>query len=169
MLSARWKQAAARGSGETFGVPSDIQQTARDELTGRLKELLEQRRREPRDDLLTKLINSEIDGRRLTNTELLGICHLLFIAGLDTVTDSSPASTRSLDAIPCIAAVWSPSPTSSPGDRGNAPLRNASDNGVRTVTQDTQLGGCPVHRGDPVIPLLGSANSDERVIDHPML
>jgi cytochrome P450 len=35
----------------------------------------------------------------------------------------------------------------------------------RTATTDTELGGCPVKAGDKVLYLLGSANTDERVID----
>jgi cytochrome P450 len=37
----------------------------------------------------------------------------------------------------------------------------------RQVTEETELGGCPLHQGDRIIPLLGSANNDERVIDDP--
>ena len=42
----------------------------------------------PRDDILTRFLNAEIDGERLTREEILDICFLFLIAGLDTVTDS---------------------------------------------------------------------------------
>ena len=58
------------------------------ELLGRFEELIAERRRQPREDLLTELLNVEIEGPRLSHEELLGMCRLLFMAGLDTVTDS---------------------------------------------------------------------------------
>src|SRR5439155_26528133 len=42
----------------------------------------------PRDDILTRFNNAEIGGEQLTREEILDICYLFFIAGLDTVTDS---------------------------------------------------------------------------------
>jgi cytochrome P450 len=51
-----------------------------------LREEIEDRRANPRDDLITFGINVEKDGRRLTDKELLGFCFNLFIGGLDTVS-----------------------------------------------------------------------------------
>lgn len=51
-----------------------------------LREEIEDRRANPRDDLITFGINVEKDGRRLTEGELLGFCFNLFIGGLDTVS-----------------------------------------------------------------------------------
>jgi cytochrome P450 len=50
------------------------------------EEVLDDRESRPRDDLLTRLLRSEIDGQRLSRTEILDICFLLLLAGLDTVT-----------------------------------------------------------------------------------
>lgn len=163
------KDRLLRGSGEGFGVQDDIQRAAREEITALLEDLLEQRRREARDDLITKLIHSEIDGRPLTHTELLGTCHLLFFAGLDTVTDS----------LTCFYAFLARNPEHRRrlvADPGIIPraieemLRYESPVTMvipRMVTEETELGGCPVHQGERIIPLLGSANNDERVIDRP--
>src|SRR5262245_20845933 len=49
---------------------------------------IDDRRREPRHDMLTLLTTSEIDGDRLTDEDILDICFLFLIAGLDTVADS---------------------------------------------------------------------------------
>jgi hypothetical protein len=43
--------------------------------------LLEERRREPRDDLMTELVEEEIDGERLSEDDLLGFCFLLLVGG----------------------------------------------------------------------------------------
>src|SRR5215470_2247144 len=47
---------------------------------------LDEREARPRDDMLTSLLNAEIEGERLTRNEILDICFLLLLAGLDTVT-----------------------------------------------------------------------------------
>ncbi|NJO32884.1 MAG: cytochrome P450, partial [Rhodospirillales bacterium] len=51
-----------------------------------LREEIEVRRAQPRDDLITFGINAEKDGRRLSDDELLGFCFNLFVGGLDTVS-----------------------------------------------------------------------------------
>ena len=50
--------------------------------------ILDERLREPQNDILTRFNNTEIDGERLSREEILDICFLFLIAGLDTVTDS---------------------------------------------------------------------------------
>jgi cytochrome P450 len=49
--------------------------------------LLEERRRERRDDLMSALLDAEVDGRRLSQDELLGFCFVLVVAGNDTTTN----------------------------------------------------------------------------------
>jgi cytochrome P450 len=54
-----------------------------------LTDVLEQRRGQPpRDDLIDGFMRTELDGERLTDTEIVDICYLFVIAGLDTVTSS---------------------------------------------------------------------------------
>lgn len=50
--------------------------------------ILDEREREPADDILTHFTTAEIDGDRLTREDILDICFLFLIAGLDTVSDS---------------------------------------------------------------------------------
>ncbi len=61
---------------------------AKDRANQRFESLFAERRRNPQDDLLTQLVNARIDNQPLTTEELLGICQLMIVAGLDTVTDS---------------------------------------------------------------------------------
>jgi cytochrome P450 len=65
-----------------------IQRDIGQELYAYFDAILDERVAEPRDDILTRFNNAEIDGERLTRNEILDICYLFFIAGLDTVTDS---------------------------------------------------------------------------------
>ena len=45
-------------------------------------------RRNPKHDILTEFLGAEVDGEKLSREEILDICFLFLIAGLDTVTDS---------------------------------------------------------------------------------
>ena len=163
------KEKLLRGSGENFQSQDDVQERARDELSAILEDLLDQRSRHPQDDLLTKLLSSEIDNRSLTHAELMGTCHLMFIAGLDTVTDSLTCFYSFLGRNKQHRQQLVDDPEAIPRAieemlRYESPVTMVLP---RKVTAETELGGCPLHAGDQIIPLLGSANNDERVIDEP--
>jgi len=53
-----------------------------------LRQRIAERRIEPADDFTSTLLASQVDGRALTDDEVFGICFLVFIGGLDTVTSS---------------------------------------------------------------------------------
>jgi len=55
-------------------------------VTNYLEELAADRRKNPRDDITTHVVNARIDGQPLTHKEVIGVLYLLFLAGLDTVT-----------------------------------------------------------------------------------
>src|SRR6202012_1617628 len=58
------------------------------EIYGYFSELIARRQQEPSTDIITRFLSNEIDGERLTAEEILDICFLFLIAGLDTVSDS---------------------------------------------------------------------------------
>ena len=57
------------------------------EIRAYLPELMEQRRATPKDDLLTRLVEAEVDGERLTESEISGFFQLLLVAGTETTTN----------------------------------------------------------------------------------
>ena len=65
-----------------------IQRDVGQELYAYFDAILDERLQAPKDDILTRFNTAEIDGEKLTREEILDICFLFFIAGLDTVTDS---------------------------------------------------------------------------------
>lgn len=111
--------------------------------------------------LLLDLMQAEVDGQRLTREEIMDICYLFIIAGLDTVTDS-------------LCCFWAFLATHADHRRqiveepGRIPaaveemLRFESpvSSVARVATADTEIGGCPVHAGENVFVFVGAANTD---------
>lgn len=64
----------------------DVVFAQREHLTGYLGEHAAERRRRPREDLLTKLVQAEVDGERLADNEVVNFANLLLIAGHITTT-----------------------------------------------------------------------------------
>ncbi|HYB81155.1 MAG TPA: cytochrome P450 [Mycobacterium sp.] len=124
-------------------------------------EVLDEREKEPKDDLLSGFITAEVDGERLTREDILDICFLLLIAGLDTVSASLDCFFRYLAEHPQERAKLIDDPDLSPLVveellRWESPVQLVA----RVATQDTELYGCPIHAGDVVNPFLGAANTD---------
>ncbi len=124
--------------------------------------VLDEREAERRGDLLSHFLEAEVEGERLTREEILDICFLLLIAGLDTVSASLDCFFRYLAEHPEKRAALVADPSISPAVveellRWESPVMLVS----RIATQDTDLGGCPIHAGDKVHPFIGSANTDE--------
>ncbi len=65
-----------------------IQNETGQEIYGYFNQILDERAKDPKEDILTLFLQAEVDGERLTREEILDICFLFLIAGLDTVTDS---------------------------------------------------------------------------------
>jgi cytochrome P450 len=156
------------GSGNLL-VSDDVQRGAREEVTRLLTDLIAERRRHPQDDLVTKLINAEVFGRPLTQEEILGTCQLMFVAGLDTVTDTLTCMYAFLGKSPEHRRRLVDEPQILPRAieemlRYESPVTMVLP---RLVTEDTELGGCPLRKGERLILLLGSANTDERMVDDP--
>lgn len=126
---------------------------------------IEQRKRERRDDMLSWFLEAEVDGDRLTSDEILDICFLFLIAGLDTVSASLDCFFSYLADHPDVRAAIA-------GDHAKIPfiveelLRWETPVMVvaRAAKHDTELGGCPIHAGEQVLVMLGSANTDEKTI-----
>lgn len=130
-------------------------------------EVLDQREKERRDDLLSWFLDAEIDGHPLTRENLLDICFLFLTAGLDTVTASLDCFFAYLAEHPQQRAQLVANSAIVPDVveellRWETPVMVVS----RVATRDTELGGCPIKAGDEIYALLGSANTDEESFAH---
>ncbi|HZU49971.1 MAG TPA: cytochrome P450 [Mycobacterium sp.] len=115
----------------------------------------------PRDDILSALIAAEVDGHSLTREEVLDICFLFLIAGLDTVTDSLDCFFVYLARHPDHRHLLIEQPDILPSAveellRWETPVPGVA----RVALQDVEVAGCPISKGERVSPLLGAANTD---------
>lgn len=131
-------------------------------------ELVTARRNQPGDDILSTLVHSELDGQPLSDQLLGGIFALFATAGNDTTRTSTshgirlfaenPGEWRRLAADPSLVA-----------SAVEEIVRCASPviHFRRTATQDTELSGVPIARGDAVAMFYESANRDEEAFEAP--
>ena len=125
-------------------------------------QVLDEREKDGRDDLLTRFLHTEVDGEQLTRNDILDICFLFLIAGLDTVTSSLDCFYAFLAQHPDHRRQIVEDPSVIPHAveellRWETPVMGI----VRIAVQDSEIGGCPVKKGDSVMALLASANCDE--------
>lgn len=149
------------------GTPEDLGR-AFVELTQYAGELAEQRRREPRDDVMSALANERGD-ERLTDPELEGFTILLLVAGNETTRNNiSHGLLALLDHREQMEAVRA-EPDRYLASAVEEMTRWASPVNymARRATHDTELGGETVSAGEWVAMFYGSANRDERVFDDP--
>ncbi|CAI7974037.1 Cytochrome P450 [Frankia sp. Hr75.2] len=127
--------------------------------------VLDQRELRREEDLLSRLLDTEVDGDRLSREDLLDICFLFLTAGLDTVSASLDCFMAYLAEHHEQRAKLVADPSIIPRVveellRWESPVMLVS----RVATRDTELGGCPIKAGDEVYAFLGSANTDEHDI-----
>jgi len=146
------------------GTPEDNAQVQRDtaqDIYAFFDGILDEREKAPTDDILSHFLAAEVDGQKLTREEILDICFLFLIAGLDTVTDSLTCFFAFLGAHPEHRRALAADPDLIPGAveellRWESPVPNV----FRTAAVDTEIAGCPVHQGEAVLIGIGAANVD---------
>jgi len=154
--------AAGREAGEVLS----------DSLVGLLQigmEFAAHRRDNPKSDLMTNLVNAEVDGERLTDEEIGSFFVLLSVAGNDTTRNSISLTTKALQEHPDQKALLL---EDFPGRIGGAieefvrwgsPVMTFR----RTATEDYVLNGAEIKAGDWVATIFSSGNRDDRVFASP--
>jgi cytochrome P450 len=126
--------------------------------------LIAARRAEARDDMLTILVNAEIDDDRLTDEDLTNFAFLLLVAGNETTRNLIALGTLALIAHPDQLRLLVDDPSLIPGAveemlRWNSPVVHMA----RTATTDVEIRGQLIRQGEVVVMLYGSANRDEDI------
>jgi cytochrome P450 len=169
----RWSDAAVENLGTALFVPPEPERFRRltqllAEMGTYFSDLAAVRRRQPREDLLTGLVQAEVEGSKLTQDEMIRMLVLLLVAGNETTTTligntviellAHPDEMRRLRADPALveSAIEEVLRYSSPVQLD-----------PRRATRRVELHGHTVEMNQVVVSWIGSANRDEAVFSDP--
>lgn len=161
----RWSHLIVRQVGHDL---SELQRCY-NEFSGYMLALIDQRRAQPADDLVSALAQVEEEGSRLSRSELCSMIALLIIAGHETSASMIGNAVHMLLQHPEALARLRDQPalmTDAVEEllRYDSSVERAM---VRFVTQDTELGGQRLQRGQLLVAVVGSANRDEAMCANP--
>ena len=122
---------------------------------------------DPGDDIVTALINADIDGEKLSDDEFAFFVLMLAVAGNETTRNSI---THGMIAFAEHPEQWDLYKRERPGTAADEIVRWATPVTAfqRTAIRDTELSGVPIKAGQRVVMFYRSANFDEDVFDDPM-
>jgi cytochrome P450 len=138
----------------------EIRIKSRQAIIAFFRECIVERRVTPGDDLISELLAAEVDGHPVAEDDIVGICVLLLVAGIDTTWSAIGSSlwhlaTHDEDRARLAA---DPSLMGTAVEellRAYAPVTMA-----RIVNEDTEVAGCPMRAGDRVLMNFPGANRD---------
>jgi cholest-4-en-3-one 26-monooxygenase len=136
------------------------------ELLGYAWQMAEERRKCPADDIVTKLINAELEGSALSSDEFGFFVLMLSVAGNETTRNSISHGMNAFFSFP---DQWELYKAERPQTAVDEIVRWATPvmSFQRTALQDTELGGANIKKGDRVGMFYASANFDTDVFDDP--
>ena len=132
------------------------------EMNRYFRQVIAQRRSDPREDLISGLVAAEVDGEKLTERELLSFCVILLVAGNITTTNLIGNAILCFDEHPEVMDQLREDLSLLPTAieevlRYRSPVQML----VRAAVADTVIGGKEIKQGQFVVPYIGSANRDE--------
>jgi cytochrome P450 len=143
-------------------------QTGVQELHAYMRTLVQQRRTQPGDDLISQLRDAEVDGDRLTEDELVALATAVIFAGHETTTNLIGNGVLALLRCPeQLDAMRDGDDVVRTGVeellRYDSPAQLVS----RSAVEDVPLDGKVIRAGDSVVAMLGAANRDPSVFPDP--
>ena len=138
------------------------------ELFGYFTKLLRDRRREPREDLLTLIANAEVGAKPIPDLEALSYAGVILGAGIDTTRNALGSGIDALLAHPDQLERLRKDPSLVPSAveeilRWTVPVNQM----LRTAACDTEVRSVAVRKGDTLVLFYPSANRDEDVFEDP--
>ena len=164
-----WSNARARMLEPTINAPERARAAAAGEsLDAYFMPIIQARRREPRDDIVSALAQAEEEGDSLTEREMLLMLRLLLIAGNETTTNLIGNGVLALLRHPEQLELLREDPSRIPAAveellRFDTPVQLD----VRGVLEDCEMHGVPLRRGDGAVLAIGAANRDPAAFEDP--
>lgn len=139
-----------------------------DSLRAFFEDIYDKRAANPGDDLVSSFITAEVDGEKLSRNEVLTMSILLLIGGVETTTNLLGNTLVELNRHPDTYARVRSDPALVPGLleevlRYNPPVQII----FRHTTEPTEIAGVAIPANSAIIPMLASANRDDRVFADP--
>jgi hypothetical protein len=130
--------------------------------------VMAERRERPRDDLASVIANARIDGEPMGVVETMGYCLITFTAGHETTRGAIGGGMLALLENPAQRELWARHPERTPVAideilRFVTPVNHM----MRTATEDAEVGGQRIRKGERLILFYASANRDEALFDAP--
>lgn len=130
--------------------------------------LIQEKRKHPGDDLTSGLIGAELEGERLTDSEILGFCFLLISGGNETTEKLIANTIHQLARHPEQRARIVADPGLIPAAvEESLRFRSPTQYMARTTTRAVELHGKTIPAGEKVALLIGAANHDPAKFDDP--
>lgn len=142
-------------------------QACSQQIFGIFHELIAFRRENPGDDLITHFLTVDVEGRKLSQDEILAMCFVLFLGGMDTVTNVTGFSFQHLASDPALQARLAADPALLPrfAEEG---LRMFGVIGTpRLVVQNFDAHGVSFRSGEMVLNALWQSGRDPAKLDRP--
>ncbi|WP_434380019.1 cytochrome P450 [Melittangium boletus] len=164
----RWSQGMAAITAAITPAQQEECRAVVREMDAALRAVIAARRRQPADDMVSDLLAAEVEGRTLSDDEVLAFLFLLLPAGMDTTTQWLGNAVLTLARRPEELA-------RARADKAHVArfleevlrYEPPSQLSFRLATRDTELAGTRIPAGSLVLGLIASANRDERVFDQP--
>ena len=161
----RWFVELATGAANFEGDPEKqaIADRASDEVNDTLAPTIERLQAAPDDTLLSSMVNTEVDGERLTREEVQSNLKVMIVGGLQATTDLIALSLWAILSHPeQLAEVRAEPKLVDPAIEEAARWHSPVGTSTRQATRDVELAGVKLERGSLIAAVLASANRDER-------
>ncbi len=166
-----WSNAVIGSEDPEYGsvdLPREAIVAAQQAMFGYFARFIAERRKAPREDLVSLLVEARIDGTPLNDMEILGFCFLLAIAGNETTRNATSGAMLALIEHPEARHILTQdlsimTPAVEELLRWVTPIVYMA----RTATTDIDIGGQTVRTGEKVVLFYPSANRDETVFENP--
>ncbi len=132
-------------------------------ILGELQQIVTAKIEAPEDDILSKLIQADFQDRKLTFEELMSIAFLMFVAGLDTVTNAMTFGIRHMALDSDFREKLAKNPDRIPEAVDELMRRYSFPTLPRQVTDDIEFGGVTLKTGEMVLCLVALVGIDEEL------
>lgn len=146
---------------------AEQQQQSQQEMAMYFLELIEDRREDPQDDLISTIVTAELsDGSTLSQEEALGMCMLLLIAGNITTTNLITNAVRCFGNQDLFDTLAGDENAIGTAIEEVLRYRSPVQAMTRVAKTDVSLGDATIEEGDRLVAWLGAANRDERQFEN---